>query len=95
VNEVAIDARVLAFAVAASSFAGVAVAILLAWRLARRGLEQSLRAGAPTTTSDRAGIRVRAVLFASQVALSLTLLVVTGLLAASCASHIRLWVQSV
>ncbi len=36
-----------------------------------------------TTTSDRAGIRARGLLLALQVALSLTLLVVTGLLAAS------------
>jgi predicted permease len=36
-----------------------------------------------TTTSDRGGIRARGILLALQVALSLTLLVVTGLLAAS------------
>jgi putative ABC transport system permease protein len=83
VGEVAIDARVLAFSAAVSILAGATVAILPAWRAARRDIEQTLRAGALTTTGDRAGTRVRAALLASQVALSLTLLVVTGLLAAS------------
>jgi predicted permease len=83
VGEVAIDARVLAFTAAVSMLAGAAVAMLPAWRAARRDLEHTLRAGALTTTSDRAGMRVRGALLALQVALSLTLLVVTGLLAAS------------
>jgi putative ABC transport system permease protein len=90
VAEVAIDARVLAFSAAVSILAGAAVAVLPAWRAARRDIEQTLRAGALTTTSDRAGIRVRAVLLASQVALSLTLLVVTGLLAASLTRLMRI-----
>jgi predicted permease len=83
VNEVAIDAHVLAFAAAISMLAGAVVAILPAWRTARRDLEQTLRAGALTTTSDRGGLRARSTLLALQVALSLTLLVVTGLLGAS------------
>jgi len=83
VNEVAIDARVLAFTAAVSILAGAVVALLPAWRAARRNLEQTLRAGALTTTSDRGGLRARGVLLALQVALSLALLVVTGLLAAS------------
>ena len=83
VADVAIDARVLAFAAAVSIVAGCAVAVLPAWRTARRDLERTLRAGALTTTSDRAGLRTRGTLLALQVALSLTLLVVTGLLGAS------------
>ena len=83
VGEVAIDARVLAFTAAVSILAGAVVAVLPAWRAARRDIEQTLRAGALTTTSDRAGLRARSLLLALQVALSLTLLVVTGLLAAS------------
>jgi predicted permease len=90
VAEVAVDARVLAFSAAVSLLAGAAVAALPAWRAAHRGIEQTLRAGALTTTGARAGIRVRAVLLASQVALSLTLLVVTGLLAASFARLMRI-----
>jgi putative ABC transport system permease protein len=83
VSEVAIDARVLVFTAAVSILAGAVVAVLPAWRTARRDIEQTLRAGALTTTRDRAGIRARGLLLALQVALSLTLLVVTGLLGAS------------
>ena len=83
VSEVAIDARVLAFAAAVSLLAGLMVAILPAWRTARQDVEHTLRAGALTTTSDRAGVRTRGSLLALQVALSLMLLVVTGLLGAS------------
>jgi putative ABC transport system permease protein len=53
VNEVAIDAFVLAFAAGISMLAGAVVAILPAWRTARCDLEQTLRAGALTITSDR------------------------------------------
>jgi putative ABC transport system permease protein len=83
VSEVAIDERVVAFAAAVSILAGAVVAILPAWRHARTDLEHTLRAAALTTTSDRGGMRTRGVLLAVQVALSLTLLVVTGLLGAS------------
>jgi predicted permease len=83
ISNVAIDARVLAFAAAVSIAAGAVVAILPAWRMTRRTLEHTLRAGAMSTTSDRAGLRTRGALLALQVALSLTLLVVTGLLGTS------------
>jgi predicted permease len=83
VNEVAIDGRVLAFAAAVSTIAGIAVSALPAWRQSRVDLERQLRAGALTTTSDRGGIRARGALLALQIALSLALLVVTGLLAGS------------
>jgi len=83
VNDVALDGRVLAFAAAVSIAAGLAVAVFPAWRTARSDVEQALRAGALTTTADRGGTRTRGVLLALQVALSLTLLAVTGLLAAS------------
>jgi predicted permease len=46
-------------------------------------LQQSLRAGGLATTSDRGGMRTRAALLATQVALSVTLLAVTLLLAKS------------
>jgi predicted permease len=89
VNEVAIDTRVLAFAAAVSMFAGAVVAILPAWRIARRDLEPTLRQGALTTTSDRGGVRARGALLALQVAMSVTLLFVTGLLVASFARLMR------
>src|SRR5262245_38497652 len=83
VSDVAIDARVLAFAALVSIAAGAVVAVLPAWRMTRRTLEHTLRAAALRTTSDRAGLRTRGALLALQVALSLTLLVVTGLLGTS------------
>ena len=83
VNEVALDARVVAFAAGVSTAAGLLVALLPAWRMAGRDVEQSLRAGALATTADRGGMRTRGALVALQVALSLTLLVVTALLGAS------------
>ncbi|HMF98407.1 MAG TPA: ABC transporter permease [Vicinamibacterales bacterium] len=83
VSEVALDARVVAFAAGVSTLAGLVVAVLPAWRTARSDVEQSLRAGALWTTSDRGGMRTRGALLALQVALSLSLLVVTALLGAS------------
>jgi putative ABC transport system permease protein len=82
-SEVTIDARVLAFAAAVSMLAGAVVAILPARRTARRDLEQTLRAAALTTTGDRGSLRARSALLALQVALSVMLLVVTGLLGVS------------
>jgi putative ABC transport system permease protein len=83
VNEVAIDARVLAFTAMTSIFTAIAVALLPVWRSARADVEQSLRAAALSTTSDRGGMRMRSALLALQVALSLTLTVVTSLLGVS------------
>jgi predicted permease len=83
VTEVTIDARVLAFAAAVSTAAGLLTALLPAWRLAGRDVHGSLRAGGLGTTSDRHSLRTRGALLALQVALSVTLLVVTALLAVS------------
>ena len=82
VNDVVIDGRVLGFAAAAAILAGLCVALLPAWRIGRRGVQTTLRGGGHGAT-DRGGQRVRATLLAVQVALSVTLLVVTGLFASS------------
>jgi putative ABC transport system permease protein len=82
VNEIAIDARVLGFAALVAIAAGLAVALVPAWRLARGDVQATLRAGGHGAT-DRGGLRVRATLLAAQVALSVTLLVVTGLFVTS------------
>src|SRR5262249_30483958 len=79
VSEVALDARVLAFAAGVSTLAAVLVALLPAWRTARPDVEQSLRAGALSTTSDRGGTRTRGALLALQIGLALTPLVGTPL----------------
>src|SRR5262252_1549462 len=49
----------LGLAAGVSTLAGLVVAVLPAWRTARSDVEQSLRAGALWTTSDRGGMRTR------------------------------------
>jgi putative ABC transport system permease protein len=83
VNEVAVDGRVLAFAATLSVLAAMVVACLPAWRLAGSDVQSGLRATGAAFTSDRTGARSRSILLTVQVALSVTLLVVTGLLAIS------------
>ena len=82
VNDVAIDARVLAFAAAVSVVSGLLVSLLPAWRLGRADVQAALRSGGYGAT-DRGGVRARATLVGVQVALSVMLLVVTGLFVAS------------
>jgi predicted permease len=83
IAEVGLNGRVLAFAALMSIAAGLLVSVLPAWRLAGRDVQPALRASGPATTGDRGGLRARAALLAAQVALSVTLLVVTILLAVS------------
>src|SRR5262249_3894679 len=71
------------FAALVSIAAGLLVAMLPAWRTARGTVQAALRASGLATTSDRAAMRTRAALLALQVGLSVTLLVVTGLLSLS------------
>jgi putative ABC transport system permease protein len=82
VDEATLDARVLAFAAGVSIVAGLIIAMLPAWRIAGDDVQAGLRVGG-ATTGDREGLRTRAMLLALQVALSVTLLVVTALLSLS------------
>jgi putative ABC transport system permease protein len=82
VNDVVIDRRVIGFAAALTIAAGLAVALLPAWRIGRGDIQSMLRGGGHGTT-DRGGARARGVLLSLQVALSVTLLVVTGLFVVS------------
>ena len=88
VNDVVIDGRVLGFAALVSIAAGLCVALLPAWRMGRGDVQATLRAGGHGAT-DRGGLRVRATLLAVQVALSVTLLVVTGLFVTSFVQLLR------
>jgi putative ABC transport system permease protein len=83
VAEVTLDERVMAFAAALSIITGFAVAVLPAWRLASRDLQAVLRSSSAAVASERSGMRARNTLLAVQVGLSVTLLVVTALLATS------------
>jgi predicted permease len=89
VNEVTIDARVVAFAAFVSMLCAVIVAAVPAWRIATRDVQTALRLGGAATTTDRGGLRTRAALLAVQIALSVVLLVVTGLLTASLLRVVR------
>jgi predicted permease len=88
VNDVAIDGRVLGFAASVAIAAGLCVALLPAWRLGRGDVQATLRSSGHGAT-DRGGLRVRAMLLAMQVALSVTLLVVTGLFVTSFVQLLR------
>ena len=81
-TDVMIDGRVLGFAAAMTIAAGLAVALLPAWRLGRGDVQTVLRAGGHGS-SDYSSMHARELLLGVQVALSVTLLVVTGLFVAS------------
>src|SRR5262245_55764712 len=78
VNDVVIDGYVLGFAALIAIAAGLCVALLPACRIGRGDVQTTLRSGGHGTT-DRGGLRTRTMLLALQVALSVMLLVVTGL----------------
>lgn len=82
VSEVVIDEGVLAFAAAIAIGAGLGIALLPAWRIGRGDIQSMLRGGGHGST-DRSGMHTRAVLLGVQVALSVMLLVVTGLFVTS------------
>jgi predicted permease len=81
--EVGLDGRVLAFTLAVATFSGLLVSLLPAWQLATRDVQSTLRAGGAVIGADRVGLRSRAALLTLQVAVSVMLLVVTGLLGIS------------
>ncbi len=83
VKEVTLDERVLVFAAVISMLTGLLVALVPAWRAGRRDTQAALRAGALSVTGDRSARRSHATLLALQVALSVTLLVITTLLGTS------------
>ena len=88
IQHVAIDARVLSFAVALAIASGLIVALLPAWRIVGARLQPPLRGGGHGST-DAAGVRMRTLLLTTQVALSVALLVVTGLFVTSFARLTR------
>ncbi|HXB70315.1 MAG TPA: ABC transporter permease [Candidatus Acidoferrales bacterium] len=79
-EEVQMDWRVLAFAGLAIAFCAVACGLVPAWRLARVQVQDSLKAGAATSTEAGGKLRVREIMVSLEVALSAVLLIVGGLL---------------
>jgi predicted permease len=83
VEDVTIDAQVLAFVVLLTVAVIVLVSALPTWRLARRDPQSVLRGTAAGAGQGPSAMRARSVLTAAQIALSVTLLTVTALLGAS------------
>lgn len=83
VDEVGLDSRVLAFAVATSLLTGALFSLLPAWRLARLNPQDGLRAGGRGTSEAGSTLSVRATLVAMEVALSTVLVTASALLGVS------------
>lgn len=79
-TEVALDARVLAFAVAISVSTGLIAGVFPAFAVSRLDIERSLKAVSIAMTSTPGRLRFRTVLTVSQVALALTLSLAAGLM---------------
>jgi predicted permease len=82
-DEVAVDLRVLLFALAASLAAALVCGLGPVLRLARSSPQDVLRPSSHTLTESRADRRARSVLVGCEVALSMTLLAVSALLMVS------------
>jgi putative ABC transport system permease protein len=78
--DVAVDTRVLAFAIFASLATGVLFGILPALQAARTDVNEMLKEGAGSVTTGRSGRRTRGALVVAEIALALILLVGAGLL---------------
>jgi predicted permease len=87
VQEVVIDWRVILVAAVMTLLAALSVAVLPAWRVGRQNLESVLRSGG--RTSDHGARRLRSMLLATQVALSVMLLAVSGLFVSSLTRLLR------
>ena len=81
--DVGLDAMVLAFAAGVTILAGMLVALGPVWRIANGAANPALRESGTAVTSDRSALAMRSALLALQVALSVTLLVVTSLIGIS------------
>jgi predicted permease len=82
-EEVQMDWRVMIFAGLAIAFSTIVCSLFPAWRLARIEVQDSLKAGAATTTETGGKLQVREILVSLEVALSTVLLIVGGLLMVS------------
>jgi len=88
-DEVQIDARVLAFALSASIATGCLFGILPAWRVTRFALVDVLKSASAAATESRRTRRLRECLVGLEVALTTLLLILAGLLTASLGRLLR------
>jgi len=78
--EITLDAQVLAFTLFLALFAGILAGLLPAVRFTRTDVYEALKQGQSRGSSDSSGNKTRGLLVVSEVALSLVLLVGTGLM---------------
>jgi putative ABC transport system permease protein len=83
VEDVTLDARVLLFAAMVTGLTGLLVAILPIVHTGDRDPQSALRSGSAASGHGPSSVRTRAILTSLQVALTVTLLTITGLLGAS------------
>ena len=82
-DEIALDRRVLLFAVLTTVVTAILVAILPVWQVARRDPQSVLRSASSAAGQGPSRLRMRAALSALQIAVAITLLTVTALLGLS------------
>ena len=83
VDDIRVDAGVLAFAVAVSVAVAVALALLAAWRGTRGDVREALSQSGRTQSGGGAGVGLRRALVVAQMAMTLVLLVGAALLGRS------------
>lgn len=83
VSSIALDSRVLCFAVLASALAGVSVAMIPAWQASRASLSAVLKEGGRSSTAGRVPRLTRSALVVAEVTLAVILLVGAGLFVSS------------
>jgi putative ABC transport system permease protein len=88
-DEVRLDWRVAAFSIAITAVTGAVVGAWPAWRLSRVDPHGALQASSRSASEGRAAPRMRGVLIASEVAFTMTLLAVAGLLVNSLVQLVR------
>ena len=79
-DEIALDATVLVFAVGLTTLTALTFGLWPAWRLSRVSLQEALREGGRGMSSSHAAARTRSVLLVVQCALAIMLLAGAGLL---------------
>ncbi len=79
-NQVRMDGNVLGFALLLAGVTMLLFGLLPAWRMASNRTEQVLQPGGRTATTTPMGLRLRNILVAVEVSLSVVLLVAAGLL---------------
>lgn len=82
-DEVAMDARVLWFAVLLATFTGILFGMLPAWRVTHAGPHDILKSGGTATTESHRTRRLRKTLVGLEVGVCTLLLILAGLLVAS------------